>query len=321
MSYSKSTSSTSTSTSTIFKNTLMKLYKNGLQIIPSKNSKSKVSVYTLTKPIYWNTSRNCWFTSIDNTDYLLDKGSKWSSPCPPPSPSPKQVEKVQMYFKNTYLKLYKEGLKVVPSKDYAYEFESDMGVEKPIYWNTTSNCWFTSIDNTDYLLDKGSKWSSPSPSPSPKEVEKGKMYFKDTYLKLYKEGLKVVPSKDYAYEFESDMGVEKPIYWNTTSNCWFTSKDNTDYLLEQGSKWFSSASSPSPKEVEKGKMYFKDTYLKLYKEGLKVVPSDDYAYEFESDMGVKKPIYWNTTSNCWFTSKDNTDYLLEQGSKWFSTAS
>ena len=155
MSYSKSTSTTSTST--IFKNTLMKLYKNGLQIIPSKNSKSKVSVYTLTKPIYWNTSRNCWFTSIDNTDYLLDKGSKWSSPSPKKEET---VEKGKMYFKNTYLKLYKEGLKVVPSDDYAYEFESDMGVEKPIYWNTTSNCWFTSKDNTDYLLEQGSKWFS-----------------------------------------------------------------------------------------------------------------------------------------------------------------
>ena len=104
-------------------------------------------------------------------------------------------------FKNTYLKLYKNGLKIVPfkkntSKKYLSDtYLSDMNPKKPIYWNITHNCWFTSTDNTDYLLNNGSKWQSKSiNSTSSCNSSKGEcMDFTNTFLKLYKEGLKIVP--------------------------------------------------------------------------------------------------------------------------------
>ena len=63
---------------------------------------------------------------------------------------------------------------------------------------------------------------------------------------------------------------------------------------------------------------FKNTFLKLYKDGLKITTSDTYTFDPVSDMSRTKPIYWNPDHNCWFTSRDNTDYLLENGSQWYS---
>ena len=225
-------------------------------------------------------------------------------------------------FKNTYLKLYKNGLKIVPlkkntSKKYLSDtYLSDMNPTKPIYWNITHNCWFTSTDNTDYLLNNGSKWQSKFIKL--RSFSKGEnMDFTNTFLKLYKEGLKIVPADNYTFDPVSDMSRTKPIYWNTTHNCWFTSKDNTEYLVENGSEWWSKSTSSS-KSSEKDSMDFTNTFLKLYKEGLKIVPSDSYSFDPVSDMGRTKPIYWNVNHNCWFTSKDNTDYLVDNGSQWWS---
>ena len=228
-------------------------------------------------------------------------------------------------FKNTYLKLYKNGLKIVPlknksSKKYLSDtYLSDMNPTKPIYWNIIHNCWFTSKDNTDYLLKNGSKWQSKSikSTSSFKSSEEESMDFTNTFLKLYKEGLKIVPSNSYTFDPVSDMSRTKPIYWNVNHNCWFTSKDNINYLVENGSQWWSKSTSSS-KSSEEDSMDFTNTFLKLYKEGLKIVPSNSYTFDPVSDMSRTKPVFWNTNHNCWFTSKDNTDYLVENGSQWWS---
>ena len=147
--------------------------------------------------------------------------------------------------------------------------------------------------------------------------------FKDTYLKLYKNGLKIFPKnytskkKYLSDKYLCDMNPIKPIYWNANHNCWFTSKDNIDYLVENGSQWWSKSTSSCKSSQEKT-MNFTNTFLKLYKEGLKIVPSDSYTFDPVSDMNTKKPVYWNANHNCWFTSKDNIDYLVENGSQWWS---
>ena len=171
-------------------------------------------------------------------------------------------------FKNTYLKLYKNGLKIVPfkkntSKKYLSDtYLSDMNPKKPIYWNITHNCWFTSTDNTDYLLNNGSKWQSKSiNSTSSCNSSKGEcMDFTNTFLKLYKEGLKIVPSDSYNFDPVSDMSRTKPVYWNATHNCWFTSKDNTDYLVENGSQWWSKSTTPKPNSLQVESMDFTNTF-------------------------------------------------------------
>ena len=44
-----------------------------------------------------------------------------------------------MDFTNRFLKLYKEGLKIVPSNIYTATPVSDMSRTKPVYWNISQN--------------------------------------------------------------------------------------------------------------------------------------------------------------------------------------
>ena len=115
------------------------------------------------------------------------------------------------------------------------------------------------------------------------------------------------------------MSRTKAIYWNATHKCLFTSKDNTEYLVEYGSQWWSKSKSTSSCNSSKGEcMDFTNTFLKLYKEGLKIVPSNIYTTTPVSDMSRTKPVYWNISRKCWYTSKDNAEYLVENGSQWLS---
>uniref|UniRef100_A0A6C0J0U2 Uncharacterized protein n=1 Tax=viral metagenome TaxID=1070528 RepID=A0A6C0J0U2_9ZZZZ len=289
-----------------FTNTYLKLYKEGLKVVPHTDFQGKLeSDLSVEKPIYWNAGKHCWFTSGDNIDYLVSKGAVWFS-------SIKSGDGlVSLDFSNTYLKLYKEGLKVVPQDGFQGNLESDLSVEKPIYWNAGKHCWFTSKDNVDYLVSKGAVWFSSIQSENSSES----FDFSNSYLKLYKEGLKVVPQNSFQGKLESDLSVEKPIYWNAGKHCWFTSKDNVDYLVSKGAVWFSSIQSENSSES----LDFTNTYLKLYKQGLKVVPQNSFQGKLESDLSVEKPIYWNAGKHCWFTSKDNVDYLVSKGAVWFSS--
>ena len=270
---------------TIFINTTLEIYKNGIKMKVSRDhllyGQPIIVIGKSGKHLYWSDKYKCWFGSKTSIDYLLDKGSKIINN----SNIKNDLEPVNQLethtdFTGMTLKLYKKGIKVEASDEHPLysQLEIKMGsTDRSLFWNNDKECWFGSKSSTDYLLLNGCVWYSQT-------------------LKSLK--LKSKPESEYESESEYEPEPEPE------------SESESEYEYEPVNQLETHAD-------------FTGMTLKLYKKGIKVETHDEHPLyaQPEIKMGsTDRSLFWNNDKECWFGSKSSTDYLLLNGCVWYSQA-
>ena len=304
MTKSKSTKSQNTK----FTGMYLKLYKNGLKVVTDKENDfwgNKYVKLSKGKTMYWNETKECWFTSKDMQEYLLKNGCQWFSK----ASSEYKSLSTQKY---TDMTLYEhgKGYLLVPKKthtDYGEKYYNNG------WWMKTKDGqhgWFFKKEHFNELMINGVELSQECEDDNEYTYHMEK-FGKGYHLK-HTSG-KFTPSDKYW------MGG----WWQEKHSAWFFLKEHKDKLekfvnttnttVNDDEKYSDSLSELSDDYEELNSQYFTNMILSEYKNGLLLIPPKKH-----SDYGQKyyNNGYWNKTLGGWVFKNEHNSFLVDHGAKF-----